>query len=69
MESVFMEITIGHRSLRWGKTCIVKLHERHEFTKDYVEPAKLKACEKLGLDASEAVVLSWSYLGEGVVFC
>lgn len=68
MESIYVKIVLGHKSLFTGKICIVELPAIYSFINSYIEPAKRKACEKLGLNESEVVVLYWQYLGEDVVF-
>lgn len=70
MRNIYMEIILGHASFSLGKICIVALPDMaYAFISTYVEPAKRKACEKLGLNEDEVKVLDWHYLGEDVVFC
>lgn len=69
MGNIYMEIILGHESFSLSKICIVELPGDYVFISTYVEPAKRKACEKLGLNEDEVKVLEWHYLGEDVVFC
>ena len=68
MRNVYIELVLGHPSFHTGKICIVELHDDYEFIETYVEPAKRKACEKLGLNKNEVAILNWSFLGEDVAF-
>ena len=68
MEKVYMKIVLGHPSFSTGKICIVELPMTCAFINTYVEVAKRKACEKLGFNEKEVVVLDWTYLGEDVFF-
>ena len=63
---VYIYIVIGHRSFFTGKICIVEMDEHHVFIDHYKEPAKIKACKKLGLNKDEVSVLDFKYLGEDV---
>ena len=70
MENIYMEIFLGHASFSLSKICIVALPDmEYAFISSYVEPAKRKACEKLGLSEDDVKVLDWHYLGDGVLFC
>lgn len=69
MGNIYMKIVLGHPSFR--KICIVALDNAWASiaTIDgYVQLAKNKACEKLGLDEKEIFVLDWDYLGDDVTF-
>ena len=68
MGNIYMEIILGHESFSLSKICIVELLGDYVFISTYVEPAKRKACEKLGLNVNEVIVLNWSFLGENVAF-
>ena len=64
--TVFIYIVLGHRSFFTGKICIIETNEHHIFIDQYKEPAKEKACEKLGLNKDEVSILDFRYLGEDV---
>ena len=76
MKPIYMKIVLGHPSLIMPKICIVGLSmdrtaksiQNDVAITTYVEPVKQKACEKLGLNANETIVLDWVYLGEEVHF-
>lgn len=76
MKTIYMKIVLGHPSLNMPKICIVGLSKDHTAKSiqdgvaitTYVEPVKQKACEKLGLNADETIILDWIYLGEEVHF-
>lgn len=63
---IYIYIVLGHRSFFTGKICIVKMNEDHVFIDQYQEPAKEKACKKLGLDKNEVSILDFKYLGSDV---
>lgn len=63
---VYVYITLGHRSFFTGKICIVEMTDEFVFIEHYKEPAKIKACEKLGLNPDEVSVLDFNYLGEEI---
>lgn len=68
MNTVYIYIVLGHKSLFTGKIAIVGLPSTYMFIDTYKEEAKKKACEEFGLNKDEVSILDFMYLGEEVAF-
>lgn len=68
MYTTYVYIVLGHPSFYTGKIAIVELPATCMFLETYKKEAKKRACENLGIDEKEAVILDYKYLGEDIVF-
>ena len=64
----YVSITIGNRNFSTGKQVIVKVEEEFTFISSYKQEAFKIACKHLGLDVTECSILSWSFLGDDMIF-
>lgn len=68
MKNTHVYIVIGHKNFSTGKIVIVSVPNYSEYITTYEREAKLRACNKLNIRESEAVVLDCKVLGHDVLF-
>ena len=68
-DKVYIQVFIGHQSLKSGKFAIVALPAKPgTLIREIAEQAKEKVCEKINLPKNEVTLIEYRFFGEELLF-